>query len=350
MTDEPQLEEPRRSALARAWSGWPGWIARVVLAVLPLIWLAHILDVEAVLAALGSTGWPVLLLTLAIFFAGLLIGATRWQVLLRAYGAAAPPGVFTLFRHSIVGVYYSILPGGLAGDVVRAYRVQGALSSMGTSLAVILVDRVCGFVGLLTITVAGMLVEQGKWDNQVVLALDVGVACAILFMLVFLALPHALRRHEAWRDRVAAIPVLGGMIRRIPPARSVAGIALAVALSVVTQGLAVCAICVLAASVHPAGTLTDFVRVVPLIVLLSYIPLTPAGVGQQELVSLYFFGLVGVPGESAVAISLLRLCLGLTIVLLGGVTHLAERVLGLNPRADPARSTADPPAPRSRRR
>lgn len=328
------MPDATRSRLATLWAGWPGRIARIVFGVAPLVWLGHTLDVGQVLSAFASVGLTTWLLAFAGAVAGVLVASLRWRVLLGAYGAAAPPGLRELFRHSLVGIYYSILPGGVAGDVLRAYRVRGALSSTGISLTVVLVDRVCGFVGLLLVAAAGMLIERTAWDNQVVLALDIGVACAGLFVLVFLLVPYALRRSEAWRARAASVPLVGRLVTRIPPAHSAPGLLAAVALSVATQALAVGVIALLGGAVHPAATARACARVVPLIILLGYIPLTPAGVGQRELLSVYFFGLVGVPGEPALAISLLGTSLMLSNVALGGVVHLVERASGLGGAAE----------------
>ncbi len=71
-------------------------------------------------------------------------------------------------------------------------------------------------------------------------------------------------------------------------------------------------------------------RVVPAIILTTYVPLTPGGLGQRELVFKYMFGLVGVAPDAAVATSLLFFAMLMGLSALGGMCLLAERALGLD--------------------
>ncbi|MEK7751263.1 MAG: hypothetical protein AAB654_05055, partial [Acidobacteriota bacterium] len=77
-----------------------------------------------------------------------------------------------LLRHYLVAYYYNLLPTGLAGDVVRGYRVRTALPSAGDSYTVILVERVAGLGGLLGVAALAMLLGPRLPESFVRRALD----------------------------------------------------------------------------------------------------------------------------------------------------------------------------------
>ncbi len=80
----------------------------------------------------------------------------------------------------------------------------------------------------------------------------------------------------------------------------------------------------------PTVTLLVCARVVPAVILTTYIPLTPGGLGQREVVFRYMFGLVGVAPDAAVATSLLFFAMLMALAAMGGLCLLAERALGLD--------------------
>jgi hypothetical protein len=72
----------------------------------------------------------------------------------------------------------------------------------------------------------------------------------------------------------------------------------------------------------------------PLVVFLTYFPITPAAVGQRELVYVQALGNVGVSAEAAVSTSLIVFAALLFAAGVGGVLYLLE---------GPARRASVPP-------
>jgi uncharacterized membrane protein YbhN (UPF0104 family) len=68
--------------------------------------------------------------------------------------------------------------------------------------------------------------------------------------------------------------------------------------------------------------------VVPAVVLFTYLPITPGGVGQREVVAVHLFSLARVPPSAAAAASLLLFALFLALGVLGGLCLVLERALG----------------------
>ncbi len=323
------MPPPPPTGLRAAWQGWPGRIARLALALLPLVWLAKKVDVADVAARAHDVGARGLATSFATLLLSVVVASVRWRTLMRAYGATETPPVPTLLRHNLVGMYFNMLPSGVAGDAVRAHRLRGTLD-MVTSLTVIFLERVSGLLGLCIVAAIAVATGDTLRDDMVAKVLELGLLGALGFSVVVLATPWALTRWPSLRALVAKVPVVGAIVLRVPPARSWLGLLLCVAQSVVVQGLVVLSVAMLVQPLAPAVTLLVCARVVPAIILTTYIPLTPGGLGQRELVFRYMFGLVGVAAEAAVATSLLVFAMMMGLAALGGACLLAERALKLD--------------------
>jgi hypothetical protein len=330
MTDGEGAERPaRKSALSRAWSGPVGTALRVLFAILPLGYLLKRLDLSRVFSNAGSVGARGVLASAAAVLVTVWLSAVRWRVLLRTYGAdeAKLPRLSALFRAYLVGMYFNVLPSGVAGDVVRGWRVAPCVPSPATSYVVLLLERLSGLIGLLTVaSIAGMLAPAEMRGGVVGYALAVGALGALGLGAVFFGLPQVRARSE-WLRRVSeAIPVVGPIVAKIPAATGARGPLTALVLSVLSQSIVVLGVAPLLMPLSPLATLGVCARIVPAVVLVTYIPLTPGGLGQREAAFAHFFGTVGIPREASVTASLLYFAVVLGVSLLGGLVYTGERV------------------------
>ena len=328
MTDADAVVAPaaQPSALRVAWAGWPGRFVRLGVAALPLYWLFRRLswrDVAHEAAEVGTVG---LALAFSSIMTSVLVGAIRWRMMLRAYGATSTPTLRTLMRHNLVGQWFNLLPSGVAGDAVRGIRVRRHVGSLATSYTVLFVERLTGLLGLCLIAGASMLSPVAIRSSAVSVTLGLGLAGATGLSLGMLLLPYLVARHPAWRAGVERVPVFGSVVMKVPPARSLAGPFGAVLLSVLTQGSLVVAVFCLMRPLSAAATFGLCTRVMPAIILVTYIPITPGGLGQREAAFTGLFGLAGISAAVAVAASLLFFAELVAVSALGGACLAAERI------------------------
>jgi uncharacterized membrane protein YbhN (UPF0104 family) len=320
------------SRLRAAWTGWPGRLLRLLLAVLPLVWLFRRVDASLVATRAVQVGPRGLLLALLAGGGSLCVGAVRWRVLLGAYGAdpARIPPVLSLLRHNMVGQYFSVLPTGVAGEAVRGFRVGHCFPRPSTSYVVLFIERIAGLMGLLLIAGAAALASPALRGGPVAFAMNLGVALALSLGTLVFVLPQLAARLPRLQTQLARLPLAGSLLANLPVARTVRGPLLAVALSVLSQLCVVLTVAALLGPLAPAATLAVCARVVPAIVLITYIPLTPGGLGQREAAFVHFFGLVHIEREAAMAASLLFFAVMLALSVLGGLVLLYERARGSN--------------------
>ncbi len=331
-TSDSAAVAPEPSATRRAWEGWPGRVLRVLIAALPLYWLFRRLNWREVMreaAAVGPTG---IALAFTCVFVSVAVGAVRWGVMLRAYGATDLPPLSTMLRHNLIGLWFNLLPSGVAGDAVRGHRVREYAGGLPTSYTVLFVERVSGLLGLCLIAALSTLSPISIRSDAVSWTLGLGLLGAAGLSAVVLLVPFAITRRPSLRLLVERVPVLGPMIVKIPPPRSVRGPLASVFLSVLTQGALVVCVFFLLRPLSPVATFGVCARVVPAIILVTYIPITPGGLGQREAAFTGLFGLAGVPGTMAVAASLLFFAEIVGVSVLGGLCLAAERIAAVRGR------------------
>lgn len=318
---------PPPSRFARLWRSPALRIARALLVVLPLVWLVGKLDLPAITAGVLSVGSLRLALGLALQLCISLVVSVRWRILLSTYRSTRLPSVTFLLRTNLVANYLALLPVPAADEGVRVARTLDAFPPGGPSAWLVLViERICGLVGLLLLPLLANLVTRASLDETALRALSIGSLVACGLALPALTIPGLLAYKPSLRPRVRRLPLLGPALAQLrPPTRNL-DLVLAVLLSVVGHFGSCLVIAILFAPLDASATLGMCVRVQPIVLLVMAFPLTPGGVGQRELVFAALYGLAGVASTHAVTVALLSFALALLQSLVGGVVYASERL------------------------
>ena len=99
---------------------------------------------------------PLLLVAaLVALLTGNLIVALRWRLILSA--EAPSPGPGALVKLVLVGLFFNqVLPTGVGGDAVRAWRCRKLGIDLGAAIRSILLDRFCGYLVLVAVYAASL--------------------------------------------------------------------------------------------------------------------------------------------------------------------------------------------------
>ncbi len=248
-------------------------------------------------------------------------GAERWRALLSAYGAATRPSLLHATRLYFISFFYNnSLPGAVAGDVVRGVVARDAFGERGTtqSLAVVLVERALGLVGIFVLLALGVALAGGSLDTGNLWlwsALGLAGSAAIVLSLPIARLiaPHLPRR-------------LGELAGRVPALSRKAPVASAVVYSIATQALVALAGWVLLRAVEPRVDLGTSLLIVPLAAATTFLPITVGGAGAREAVYVKLGAdLFHMPQSDALAASLALWAAHLVCGAIGGVLSLSQR-------------------------
>jgi len=154
-------------------------------------------------------GW--LIAAVAVTGIILAVGSWRWTMILRGHDVAIP--YFHAFRLFLVGFFFSqFMPGGLAaGDVIRSYYTASCSPDKKMEcVATVVLDRVVGSFGMLTVVVISLLLLGGKYLVVCLIVIGgtatIGVGAILFFSKGILGkLPFAgwIYEHLPYREQLS---------------------------------------------------------------------------------------------------------------------------------------------------
>ena len=121
-----------------------------------LLWvLAVRLDFGRAAQMMAHAAPLLLIAALVALLTGNLIVALRWHLILSA--EAPSPGPGALVKLVLVGLFFNqVLPTGVGGDAVRAWRCRKLGIDLGAAIRSILLDRFCGYLVLVAVYAASL--------------------------------------------------------------------------------------------------------------------------------------------------------------------------------------------------
>jgi hypothetical protein len=253
------------------------------------------------------------------------LSTLRWRCLLQA--EAIDLSIWRLSLLYFEGMFFSLmLPTVIGGDVVRGYQIFRATQRHEASLASILVERLSGYAALILIASLGLVVAYPLVRDPALVwltaAATVGLGALIAGLLseqlqhvFFLGLRRVGLAH--FHDTLHA---LYEAVQRYWQHRG--ALLLALGLSLVLQSTIVVIFFLISRSLNLSVPLVYFFLFVPLISVMSMLPISIAGLGVREGSAVYLFAKAGLDAAGAVSLSLLwfvviALCSGL-----GGIVFL----------------------------
>ncbi len=278
----------------------------------------------------GLQHWPLWFVSLLFTFLGLLAGALRWHVILRAAQLPLPwAKVFSIF---FIGQFFnSFMLGACGGDLARAFYVArewpGKRAEAATTA---LIDRAVGLLVLVAFG-SGVILYRfhlffdtigNRWMGFVMISF-LGAAAVLMLALLRKNLFEHWPLFQRWEKQT----ILGATFRRIYEALFLFHtrphtLALVVLLSFLNMVLLTLACTFIGMSLNVELRLRDYFTLFPVITVLSSLPLTPGGLGVREGLFVELLNTLGVAAVKALPLSLLTYLGGLVWSLLGGLIFL----------------------------
>jgi glycosyltransferase 2 family protein len=259
--------------------------------------------------------------TLLVLLITNLVVGWRWQLILS--GESASPGSATLLKIVFVGFFFNqVLPTGIGGDAVRAWRCSRIGIGLGDAIRSILLDRACGYLVLVALYALGLPMMLKILPDQQARSAVVAVLVLAVLGLVALVSLDRLPRPLLRLRLISEFAELSRASRRLftDPGRCGA----VVLLSVATIGLTVLAFKLIGDAVGSRLSFASWMMIVPPVTLLQLVPLSLAGWGVREAALVLALGSFGVPAEAALAVSVL---VGFSLILAslpGGLIWLSN--------------------------
>ena len=277
--------------------------------------------------------WDLLVPAFAALLTNSFLGVIRWHWLLKAQGLHI--SFMRAFQLTYVGNFFNIaLPGAVSGDFVKAFYVGKEIGGKrGQAFGSILFDRVAGLSALVLVSAAAATLGHDYISPKVIAAIRPVLMVAATCVVGFYAYLFLMRENydpvlSFLRSMEKQFKSMGSFLRIYEGIRVYhhkRWTVLKVLLLSVFLHLVVGWVCMMfAAALGDDLAIFPIYLVAPLGLLVTAVPVAPAGVGTGHAAFGYFFKLIG-SERGADVFTLVALC-NLMIGGLGGLTYLRFRV------------------------
>ena len=257
-----------------------------------------------------------------------LLMAWRWQLLLNTKGYRYP--LDTLLKLYFIGFFFNnLLPTAIGGDVARAVKLSGHKIAKRTAVSSILMERLLGLPALLLISSASYLICHNDiaLQNNIMkmtgkFVFVAGLAGLPIFLIPTFFRNYFIRLHPSLNILQKLVTVLNEFADYwIKPFN----LLVALTITTICQLCGVVSVYLVSLSIGQEIPFVYFSFLLPIIWLAIMLPISISGLGVREGLFLFLFGIVGMPGQSAIAISLLWLTFVYGQSLIGGFLFLTDR-------------------------
>lgn len=267
-----------------------------------------------------SLTYIILLLLISFFMTG--ISCFKWQLFLRAKNVFVPLTQLFLLYH--VGYFFNMfLPSQVGGDVARSFILGKQIGNKPESFGSVFLERFTGLLGLLVLAVLAFV-----FNIRFIHKPEIGIFL-LFFVIVFVFTVFLL--FTEWSQKLLTAILQIGPLKKIE--NSVAKfldaiyyfrnqpVVLSKAMLIsflfhvmtVINTLVVC----MALGIHT--TFLDLATIVPIILLISCIPISFNAIGLFEWSFVYFFSILGITSSLALSIALVLRAKGLLGAIIGGI-------------------------------
>jgi uncharacterized protein (TIRG00374 family) len=307
--------------------------AKLIFAALLYYFIFRKMNLRDFGARLWSASLGLLLLSFVLLWIGHYICIFRWRLLMRPLMPVF--SLTRLFEIYCIGLFFNLaFPTAVGGDIVKVYYAGKPSRMYAQSFAATFLDRDTGMLAMMMIACVGTLVLPVALPGlPVVLIVWLSFAAFIVLnVAIFIPSLHRLvtaALHRIGLGRVAkkvdaisnAFQIMGKNPRALLGSLliSLANQVLMILVSWITaRALHV-------ESLHGEVPMIYFLVFVPVVTLITMIPITPSGTGLREYAFLALFGGIGCKPDACIALAILGLAMMVLSALPGGIIYIFFR-------------------------
>lgn len=288
-----------------------GKILRLVVSAGLIGWLAWRTDWTSLGQALTHAHFALWWVALALYLITQAASALRWQLLSEPLGFQRRLSDYA--RMYFVGMFFNLfLPTSVGGDVMRAWQLRAGDDRRLPALLSVFVDRASGLFVLLCLGLAGALVSPVELPDSLRRAVYLTAGCAIVGV-VGMGFAGKLGRHIERVKKFSAALNLYLMNPKLAFSST--------ALSLVIQAANVMVLWILSLALDLEVPVGYYVVAVPMITLMTVLPISLNGIGVREGGMILFLAPLGVADATAVSLAVLWFMVLTAASLVGGVVY-----------------------------
>lgn len=295
---------------------------KIIVSIGLLVLLATKLEWKDVLDRAAQLAWWMLPVAAAIQMVVWALSNFRWWMLIRVHLLGHTYS--GLLKPTFIGAFFNnLLPSSTGGDLFRMYHVYRQGHGAAAAVSPIITERAVGL--LCMVALATLMIFQFSAETR----LFQGLRTVLFWLFVCGAVSVAVvsvpatyygfhRFLQRW-DRFRPVAGLLGITEAIHTYLSRPYLLIAlVVVSLILQGMQIIIFLILGAGVEATLEPSQYLFIVPVVLVAASIPVTVGGLGVREAAAITLFTSAGMSQEHAAAVSLLFI----PVLLLSGLPGL----------------------------
>ncbi len=286
------------------------FIIRLTISIGLLLWLFHKTDVKEVLFVLKNFSFKYWCFALFLMIIGQTISAWRWMIVASSVGINIPFRLFWLYY--FVGCYFNLfLPGSITGDVVKGYFIsQNNFSKLKVGYSIV-GERIFGLAALICLAIIGVLAAPGLFSQTI---RGVVLLSGSIFVITFISFPLWVKGLKRLLPKKIPLDFVNFWRPPVFVKAMVASLIFQTILSYMNY--------ILAKGLGININFCFFLVAIPIISIITLLPITIQGLGLREGGFVYLMSSLGVASEKALTLSLLSFSVLVGIGLIGGIIYV----------------------------
>lgn len=271
--------------------------------------LAFKLDWREVFDRTAQLDWWTLPLATAIQIAVWALANVRWWLLIKVHGLGHTYS--DLLRPTYIGAFFNnLLPSSTGGDLFRMYHIYRQGHGAAVAVSPIVTERAVGLLCMITVATAAIFKFGG--DIQVlhplrtvllwILVCGFGGITITYFPATYYTFHRVLERWNRFHPIAGLLRITEAIHTYLNHPGLLASL---VAVSLMLQGLQIGIFMILGAGVGASLGATQYVFIVPMVLVAASIPVTVGGLGVREAAAITLFVSAGMSQENAAVVALL---------------------------------------------
>lgn len=284
--------------------------------------LFRFIPYQKILTVYGNSHKGLLFSSLSIFFGTYLLGAFRWQSVLKHFGVDIPFKEVVTILFS--GLFFNLFfPSLVASDVFRTTILGVRNKNITTSVSSVFVDRISGMLALCAIPFFAfgfgfdLMKEPQVFFAFLFFVLVISFFILVLFIPAIINFFAKLFKKESVRKKIAVFNYELDVVRK--DKKFFLRVFL---ISLMIHFLnCVCFYMLFKSFSNNYINPFYFIVLIPLVTIVSAAPVSIGGTGTRDATMVYFFSKVGMQSSVAFAISLMIFFMIVVFGLIGGVLY-----------------------------
>lgn len=232
----------------------------------------------------------------AMIIVSTILTGYRWYYVLKSCGINTPVknATFQIYKGFSVS---QIMPSNIGGDIYRILAIKKNVAKYSDATALVMMDRILGMLSMLLFSIIMSLFFTNVLTSSI-------IGKMIMFLLVS-AVTMMLSLFYLNQYMTKKIPILHQLMHYSKMFLQFKQMPRIILITLSITILYISPATILAKDIDMLIDFKVFLLVVPLITILSVVPISFAGWGVREGLMVFFLGIFGVPGEQALVLSVL---------------------------------------------